>query len=219
MEKLKIRDQITQDGRSEHREAANGKRDFAPAQLFHKPIAIGVSAIEGRDFRAGRSAPEEPGNLLGDPGGFARRVRGLKQNNARPFGVAGVERGLLAKGAVVPADEDACGAQNAPCRAVIPEEEQFRAARKGLTEQLERARRGAAETINGLVVVANGGEVRGPDGQPFQDFDLGVVGILKFIYQDKKIPGALAVERIGLRVPKRKRLAEQAAKARAARRL
>ena len=53
-----------------------------------------------------------------------------------------------------------------------------------LEEEFEAAERGAAETVDGLIVVAHDNDVAGIVTEEVKQFELGDVGVLKFIDQD-----------------------------------
>ena len=83
-------------------------------------------------------------------------------------------------------------AEDVGCRAVIFGERHaiFRGIAAGFPageafeEELEAAERCAAETVDGLVVVADGDDVAWLGGEEMEEFELGDVGVLKFIDED-----------------------------------
>jgi hypothetical protein len=56
--------------------------------------------------------------------------------------------------------------------------------RETLEKQLEAAEGSSAETVNGLIIVADHDDVAGVTGEQLQQFELRDVGVLKLVDQD-----------------------------------
>ncbi len=105
--------------------------------------------------------------------------------------------------------------QNAFRRAVIDVQIHRLMIWERFVEHPESAVRCPSKAVDGLVVVADGGEVIRRLEQPFQQLNLRVIGILEFIHQHIVKPLAVVFPHLWLTIEKTNRFRNQAAQARA----
>src|SRR6516164_7838536 len=177
----------------EDRKLGDDERYFARGQFFNKKVAVRVLAVED-----GEMLPAAPGlvqalEFVGYPGGFGFGGFEFDDADSFAFGLVGFEDFLGEFGtALVHSDGLRGYAQDVGRRAVVFGESDAIGGRilsrlpagEAFEEQLEAAERGAAKTVDGLIVVTDDDDAAGVAGQEMQQFELGDVGVLKFVHEN-----------------------------------
>src|SRR5438552_9983981 len=214
MDEAQVSHQVAEDRGREDGEPANRKGYLTPAELAHQRTPMPVGAVERCHLAEGPAARDQPFHFSDDPARLALVVRGLDEINTRPFLALGLQSFLFLV-AVILRDDHACGTEDFLRRAIVAVEIHGPVAGEGAVKHLEGAVRGAAKAVDGLVVVAHGGDVEGSGHQPAQQLHLGEVGVLELVHQDVPVLLPAAIEHFRITVEQPDRLADQAAQTRA----
>src|SRR6266404_2096272 len=220
----KVSEDVLDQRMLQNREPRNHERNPAPRKLAHQFVAMGVRAIQNGEIAPAPAGLVDALQFSGQP---ARLVLGSGQfHNANLFAFRLVRAqhflGEIGAHRVLPNDLRGY-AQNIRGGAVIfrqahPEFRgvlSFAPVGKAFEKELEAAEGGAAEAVDGLVVVAHGENIfRGVD-QQFQQPQLRDVGVLKFVNQDVAIAVLQRGAQMGVALEHRHRAGDQRAERRA----
>ena len=115
-------------------------------------------------------------------GGLLVLVREEGQEGLGPPGLDGLE--ALAQAAFVLADHGAGHVQDALVGTVVPLQADYLRPREDFRELQDIPHLGAAETVDGLVVVPHDADIGSSAGQDLEELELGDVGVLVLVDQD-----------------------------------
>ncbi len=188
-------------------ELADDEGNFASGQLLNQEIAMSVLAIKHSEVFPGASGLMEALQFVGNPEGFV--FRGIVLDDADLFAgrLVRLENFLRKfRTDLVEADNVGGDAENVGSGAIVFGEGDaegggvlaFAPAGEIGEEQFEAAERGAAKTVDGLIVVADYDDVAGISGEQAEQFELGDVGVLEFVYEDVAEAFLKAAETIGI---------------------
>src|SRR3984957_18611997 len=189
-------EQVADHGAGENRKFADDERNFAPAEGVEQRGAMIVFAIEHGKVAPVGAGVMQPDNFGSDP--LRLFFGSAKFDHADFFAFPvfsgegfGWEQGRF----FVVLDDFTSDAQDALGGAVIlgQRDQEFLRTRtkfsvgdaaKALQKYGETAEGRAAETIDGLIVVADRNDVAAVAGQQPKQFELGNIGVLKFVHQN-----------------------------------
>jgi len=168
VDEAEVGEDVADERMLEDREARDDEGDLAVGELFGEAVAVIVLAIEDGEIAPRSSSAMEAFEFGGDPGGFFIFVAEFGDADALAFGVRRRENFVREVGADFVLSDDLGGnAEDVGSGAVILGEGDaiFRGvaasfpAGKAFEKEFEAAERGAAETVDGLIVVADGDDV------------------------------------------------------------
>src|SRR5712675_1261757 len=171
----------------------NHEGDLAARQLADEFVAMIVGAIENRKITPAAASFVDTLQFACHPAGFVLRRSQLDDANLLAFRLIGAENFLgEIRADRVLADDLGSDAQNIGGGAVIFSKADaelggvlpFAPAGKAFQEQLKAAERRTAETIDGLIVVADRENILGIIDQQLQQSELRDVGVLKFVNEN-----------------------------------
>src|SRR5258706_5384389 len=171
----------------------NHEGDLAARQLADEFVAMIVGAIQNREVTPTTSRFVDTLQFACHPAGFVLRRSQLDDANLLAFRLVGAENFLgEIRADRVLADDLGSDAQDIRSGAVVFSQADtepggvltFAPAGKTFQEQLKASKRRAAETIDGLIVVADRENILGIIDQQLQQAELGAIGVLKFINEN-----------------------------------
>src|SRR5882724_8486816 len=192
-DEAQVGDDVFDERMIEDGEIGNDERNFAAGKFGNEFVAMRMLAIEHGKIPPLASRGVDAGEFRRDPGRFGFLVLEFGNADFLAFLASGAEGYLREVRADRVLRDDLCGdAENVRRGAIVFREgnaERCRVfaglpARKTLEEELKAAEGGAAKTVDGLVVVADGENVLAITGEEFEKAELGDVRILKFVDED-----------------------------------
>ena len=170
--------------------AGEPPRDPLEVQRAQHGVRGRVGAHEDRDVPGRASLPHAPGDVRGDPVRLLRAAReGLVADRRRTVAAALRDQLLDDPGTdleavrVVVADEAVGGVEDRAAGPVVPPQDHDLRVPVALPELEDVADGGAAELVDGLVVVAHHGHVAVALGDERDELRLGPVRVLELVHQ------------------------------------
>ena len=161
-------------------EAADDAVGVAPlAELLLEEAALGVGAVEDGDVFGVGAGAEELEDTFGDVGGLLAVVAALEDDEGVALGAVGPEAFAVAVRVV--GDDVVGGVEDARGGAVVLLEFDDPGGLKGVLEAEDMSGLGAAPAVDGLVVIADDGEVVVGRGEVDEELVLGGVGVLELV--------------------------------------
>src|SRR5438876_5072355 len=192
-DEAQVRDNVLDERMIEDGEIGNDERNFGAGKFGNEFVAMRMLAVEHGKVPPLASRGVDAREFRRDPGRFSFFVFEFGNADFLAFLKNGAEGFLREVGADRVLRDDLRGdAENIRRGAIVLREGNAERrgifarlpARKTLEEKLKAAEGGAAETVDGLVVIADGENVLTIAGEEFEETELRDVGVLEFVDQN-----------------------------------